>query len=191
MKRAGRGIDPGWVAGVLERHEEGLFQYGKRITGNSEGGRDAVQETYLQLCAVDPATLSIHERKWLFVVCHNQSLKIRRSERQRHMIAMSQAPKETQTWVQTRPSGEPRPPVALEARELIAQVDRALGKLPQNQREALRLRYENGLSYPRIAQAMRRTVRSVRYLVHTAINTLQERLGVQSDSGTCAEGGRS
>jgi len=189
MKRAGRGIDPGRVAGVLERHEEGLFQYGKRITGNSEGGRDAVQETYLQLCGVDPATLSTHEREWLFAVCHNQSVKIRRSERR--MIPMSQTLKRTQTWVQTRPSGEPRPPVALEAQELIGQVDRALGKLPQNQREALRLRYEDGLSYPRIAQAMRRTVGSVRYLLHTAINTLREHLGVQSDSGTCVEGGRS
>jgi len=187
MKRAGRGIDPGWVAGVLERHEEALLQYGKRITGNSEGGRDAVQETYLQLCAVDPATLSTHEREWLFAVCYNQSLKIRSSERR--MIPMSQTRKGTRTWVQTRPSGEPRPPVALEAQELIAQVDRALGALPQNQREALRLRYEDDLSYPRIAQAMCRTVRSVRYLLDTAINTLQERLGVQSDSGTALKEG--
>jgi RNA polymerase sigma-70 factor (ECF subfamily) len=57
-------------------------------------------------------------------------------------------------------------------RDSAAQLPALLDKLPGRQREALRLKFQDGLSYRDIARVMRVSESNVGFLLHTAIKTL-------------------
>ena len=48
--------------------------------------------------------------------------------------------------------------------------------LPQRQQEAVRLKFQGGLSYREIAEVMDTTANNVGVLLHTAIRTIREKL---------------
>jgi RNA polymerase sigma-70 factor (ECF subfamily) len=47
--------------------------------------------------------------------------------------------------------------------------------LPENQREVVRLKFQNGMSYKEIATVTELTVSNVGFLIHTALATLRMR----------------
>jgi RNA polymerase sigma factor (sigma-70 family) len=57
-----------------------------------------------------------------------------------------------------------------------------LAGLSDNQQEAVRLRFQNGLSYRDIAAVTGLSVTNVGFLIHTAIKTIRTRLGAEADS---------
>ena len=48
-----------------------------------------------------------------------------------------------------------------------------LSTLPENQREVVRLKFQNGMSYKEIASVTEQTVSNVGFLLHTAIQSLR------------------
>jgi len=55
-------------------------------------------------------------------------------------------------------------------------VLRAVALLPGDQQEALRLKFQGGLSYAEIGDVMETTVPRVGYLIHRGLKALRERL---------------
>jgi RNA polymerase sigma factor (sigma-70 family) len=55
--------------------------------------------------------------------------------------------------------------------------------LPQRQQEAVRLKFQGGLSYREIAEVMDTTANNVGVLLHTAIRTIRDKLAT-AGSGT-------
>ena len=64
--------------------------------------------------------------------------------------------------------------------ESSEQLDSQISKLPKQQQEALRLKYQGGLSYREIAEVMDTTTNNVGVLLHTAIGKLRLQLGAES-----------
>ncbi|QDV09700.1 RNA polymerase sigma factor [Planctomycetes bacterium Poly30] len=62
----------------------------------------------------------------------------------------------------------------------------AVDQLPENQREALRLKFESGLSYAEIAAVLGSTEGTVGWWLHAAVKTLRERLGKALEDGAVA-----
>jgi hypothetical protein len=60
--------------------------------------------------------------------------------------------------------------------DTAAEVLRMLTHLPENQREAILLKFGHNLSYKEIAQVTGHTVGNVGFLIHTGIKTLRTRL---------------
>lgn len=70
-----------WVRETLNRYERPLVRYALRYAGDLESARDAVQETFLKLCLADRSALNGKLAGWLFTVCRNRALDMRRKAR--------------------------------------------------------------------------------------------------------------
>ena len=70
----------GDVKALLHRLQGPLIRYALQITGDLERARDVVQDTFLQLCSENRASLNGHLEPWLFTVCRNRALDVRRKE---------------------------------------------------------------------------------------------------------------
>ena len=73
-------------------------------------------------------------------------------------------------------SPEPAPVEAAERRELGQRVLELLETLPLNQREVLRLKFQNGFSYQEISRISGHSISNVGYLIHAGIKTLRGNL---------------
>ena len=99
-----------WIRSVLERHEGPLTRYAARITGDVELAREVVQETFLRLCDQPHLELQDHTAEWLFTVCRNRALDVRKKEQRMKRLSEARAA----TWE----SPDPPPPRAAESREV-------------------------------------------------------------------------
>lgn len=73
-------------------------------------------------------------------------------------------------------SPAPGPPEQAERRELASRVVDLLDDLPVNQREVIRLKFQNGFSYQEISRISGHSVSNVGYLIHAGMKTLRGRL---------------
>lgn len=154
-----------WIEPILERFERPLIQYAASILCNGETARDVVQDTFLRLAqhgTLEPD----HLAPWLFTVCRNRALDIRRKDNR--LIAMNEHEQEEIT------SGEPTPAAWLERKESGAHLSQMLERLPEAQREVIRLRFQCDLSYREISEITQLNVGNVGFLIHTAIKRLRQ-----------------
>ena len=159
-----------WVRTAVEHYEGPLVRFAARITGDLDRARDVVQETFLRLCQEDRSRLDGHLAEWLFTVCRNRALDVRRKESR--MNAMSVAEMESCASRDSAPSAE------LERDEAMSQVLQALATIPENQQEVIRLKFQDDLSYHEISQVTGLSVSNVGFLIHTGLKTIRQRLGV-------------
>ena len=163
-----------WINTVVQQYERPLVRYAAQITGDLERGRDVAQDTFLRLCKQDreqlDGLLNGHLVEWLYTVCRNRALDVRRKEsRMKTMTA-------EQTSVQ--PSRDTEQSVAVQQHDTAARVQEFVDRLTENQREVVRLKFQHGLSYKEIAAVTELSVSNVGYLIHTAIKKLRVELGV-------------
>ena len=157
-----------WVRSLLERFEQPLVRYAVRITGNMEQARDVVQDTFLQLCAADRERVGEHAAAWLYTVCRNRALDVARKERRMTPLTDMQA--------QTCESPEPPPSAVAERADAQNEIQRALHTLPENQREVIRLKFQDAMSYREISQVTGLSESNVGYLLHTAIRSIRRKV---------------
>jgi RNA polymerase sigma-70 factor (ECF subfamily) len=145
-----------------------MVRYAQRITGDLERARDVVQETFLKLCRECPADIDGHAAEWLFTVCRNQAVDVKRKERRMSVLAETEraAPE----------SRDLSPPEAAELHDTAGQVLRLLDELPDNQQEVIRLKFQSGLSYREISGVTGLTVSNVGFLIHTGMKRLREQM---------------
>lgn len=149
---------------ALGRYERVLVSYAKEITGDLESARDAVQETFLRLSRQDVAALEPRLRPWLFLVCRNCALDYRRK-----VVRFRTEPLEDEDWASEEPSAPARAIASEDAGRLRALVS----GLPRQQRELIKLKFEAGLSYKEMAEALTTSVSTVGVQLHEAIKTLR------------------
>lgn len=160
-----------WVQALLERHEGPLLRYAERITTDPERARDVVQDTFLRLCEQPRAKVEGHEAQWLFRVCRNRALDVRRKEGRMHT--------DDGQALATKTSNSPQPVAVAEGKEVTSQLMGLVGRLPENQREVVLLKFQNGYSYKQIAEITTHSVSNVGYLLHTALKTLRTKMQTQ------------
>ena len=157
-----------WVRSVLDQYERPLLRYAAGIVGDVDHARDVVQDTFLKLWQKPPDRSGNHVAQWLYTVCRNRALDVRKKERRMKPL--------TDHTDQGRPAGDPSPPQALIDSETAGQVTAALAVLPENQQEVLRLKFQNGFSYKQIAGITGLSVSNVGYLIHVGIQALRSQL---------------
>jgi len=72
----------------------------------------------------------------------------------------------------------PDPADLAETGDSAAGVMRVVERLPENQKEAIVLKFGHGLSYKEIAEVMGQSVSNVGVLIHTGLKAVRERMGV-------------
>src|SRR3712207_7642349 len=69
------------VRSAVQRFEQPLMSYARHVLGGDlERARDVVQETFLRLIGQDPAKVAPHLTEWLYTVCRNLAIDVRRKE---------------------------------------------------------------------------------------------------------------
>jgi RNA polymerase sigma factor (sigma-70 family) len=164
--------DPDWIQSVLARFEKPLIHYAAHITRDLERAREVVQDTFLKLCRQKSSLGDDHLAPWLYTVCRNRALDVRRKEKR--MTGIDEA------RLQEIPS-RPEFPAALEQKEQLTEVLDVLGTLPANQQEVLRLKFLGDLSYREISRIANLSVGNVGFLIHTGLKTIRETIQTRPD----------
>jgi RNA polymerase sigma factor (sigma-70 family) len=154
-----------WVRAALKRHESSLLRYAASITGDTERARDIVQETFVKLCGEERENLDGRLTEWLFTVCRNRSLDVRRKEKRMTPL--------TEMDLEMRESAEPSPSMVAEQSESSSEILRLLELLPPKQREVIRLKFQSDLSYQEISRVTKLSVSNVGFLIHIGIKSLR------------------
>ena len=154
-----------FVRAAIERHQAPLIRYASRLLGDPDLARDVVQDTFIRLLAQSPEAVQDHLAEWLFTVCRNRAFDTKRKEsRTRHFADGEMERAETPT---------PKPGETLEAQETMDAILQMIEKLPANQREVVRLKFQNGFSYKEISRITSLSVSNVGFLLHTAVKYLR------------------
>jgi RNA polymerase sigma-70 factor (ECF subfamily) len=156
-----------WIRQAVRQYERQLVAYTAHLAGDSERARDIVQEAFVRLCAQERAKVEAHLGEWLFRVCRNLAIDVRRKERRMNLLSQEQS--------DILGSGESEPGEVVERDDSFAAVVRAMELLPKNQQEVIRLKFQHGLSYKEISTVTNLSVTNVGFLIHTGLKALRER----------------
>ena len=154
-----------WARAALARFEAPLMRYAASIVGPGLA-EDVVQDTFLRMCAEDRKKIEGHLAAWLFTVCRNRALELRRAERRLQSL-------DEDTTENVTDSG---PMHKLERKESLGRITAVMNGLPERQREALLLKVDGGLSYKEIAEVMNLSVTNVGFILHSALTKLRSSL---------------
>ncbi len=193
------------LTALLDRYERPLVRYAQSILGELEAARDVVQETFIRwvqrgprdggqmtndegrmtndgngASADDGAGHSSfvirhssfrHAEAWLFTVTRHRALDVLRKNRR--IIPMP--------LPDDRPCEAPDPAAALESRDSQRSLLRLLDELTPNQREVIRLKFQNDLSYREIAEVTQLSETNVGFLLHTGLKKLRALLAGRAE----------
>ncbi len=162
------GSSDDWIKAHVARWESDLLRYARHLVGDVEQARDVVQETFLKLCQQDRARLDGHLVEWLFTVCRNRALDIRRKEQRMTTMTLDAA--------MDAPGLVQLPDDAAEQHDSTQHVLSLLEKLPANQQEVLRLKFQHSLSYREISAITGLSESNVGFLIHVGIKTLRQKM---------------
>jgi len=162
-----RGGDLAAFESLVERYEGALLRFARATLRNAAAAEDAVQETLLRLAKSPPDPAGNGAiGAWLFRVCRNLAYDNMKSE-QRERQRREKVSRDEIDITAEHPA---------ETREMHALVGRELERLPAKQREVLRLKVQEGLSYAQIAEVTGLKSGYIGWLVHTGMNALTDRL---------------
>lgn len=160
-----------FVQNAVERFQAPLTRYAARLLADEDRARDVVQDTFVRLMAQPPAVIDGHLAEWLFTVCRHRSFDLLRKEGRMKRFAEGEAERVA--------GNEPRPGRALEHSETREALLRLIDRLPPNQQEVIRLKFQNGFSYKEISRITTLSVSNVGFLIHTAVQRLRREFAAQ------------
>ncbi len=171
----GRGTQDNEDATFLERtfmeQQAPLTRYAAKLLNDSDRARDVVQDSFVRLMGQSRAAVAGHTVEWLFTVCRHRALDILRKEGRMKRFEEGE--------LERVAAEDPRPGRAIEAAETQASILELIGRLPANQQEVVRLKFQNGFSYKEISRITELSVTNVGFIIHTAVARLRTELAAQ------------
>jgi len=162
IKRARRGQVEAYNL-LVSRWEKRIYNYILRLVGDREDALDATQDTFLKAYQ-SLGKLEDEERfaPWLFRIAHNEAYSLLRKRRPEGEMPAEIA------------EGPERP--RLYPVELRLAVKGALGRLSDEQREAVVLKIYQGFKFEEMAQVLGCPVSTVKSRLYTALELLKAEL---------------
>lgn len=158
------------LALLLERHEGPLLRFARPLAGSEDRAQDAVQEAFLKFVREGSRMTDVMALfPWLLQVVRNACLDMRRKEKRmdrKHEAARVEA------GAAVAESAD-APVLNEEAR---THVRDAVSKLPEKQREVLRLKLWEGMTYREIGERLGMTLTNVSYHLGEAVKAVAGQL---------------
>jgi len=155
----------GFVEAAIAQHQPALTRYAARLLDDHDRARDIVQDTFTRLLAQPVESVDGHVAEWLFAVCRHRALDVLRKEGRMKRFEEGELER-VHTDTQ-------RPGRAMEVAETHEQLLRLIDRLPANQQEVIRLKFQNGFSYKEISRITELSMGNVGFLIHTAVQRLR------------------
>ena len=167
-----------WILEAVDAHELPLLRYARRLLGDLDLARDAVQHAFVKLCEEPRERIDGRIAPWLYRVCRNKALDhLRQSGRERAILDETG---DTVSAAGRNLAGhEADPARSAEQRDLGGRLRELLVDLPAPQRETIDLWCE-GLTYREIAAVTGRQEGHVRVLAHRGLTALRTHPSVRS-----------
>lgn len=154
-----------FVAEALAKYEAPLIGYATGIVRDHERARDVVQDTFIRLYQQDIEKVRKGLKTWLYTVCRNRALDVLRKEGRAVVTEEAGFAK----WEAEGPS----PHAMTDMDERLRQVAECLDKLSDNQREVVRLKFQEGMSYKEISEVTGLTSGNVGFLIHSGLKRMR------------------
>jgi RNA polymerase sigma-70 factor (ECF subfamily) len=185
---------PGAFSVLVQRYQDALLRHARGLLGRGSSYEDVVQEVFLKL-AREQVVLSPDSHDgvqgsnggqlaaWLHTVTRNACMDIIRSEQRRKHREREVAPLEATGGGQQ----------AIDAADTRELVERAIQRLPVDQREVLILRLFAERSYREIAEVTGRKIGTVGWLISEGLKSLSGSLSpvLQADASRAPGSARS
>jgi RNA polymerase sigma factor (sigma-70 family) len=157
--------------GLYRRHAPSVYRYTYAVLGNHADAEDVTQQTFLRAYrACAQGTKPRKAENWLLRIAHNEVRRhFRSTQRKAHEVELAEEV--------VQPSAERSDPS-------LADVLRALRRLPPTQRSALVMREFEGRSYAEMAQIMGMSQSALEAHTFRARRALAEQL---EEAFTCGE----
>lgn len=165
---------------IMATYEQPLLRYVNGIVHNPETARDVVQESFIRFCTGSAGKTVTHPSAWLYKTARNLAIDSRRKHR--NTIPLEELPPTAEPA-----AAAPTPAGLAIARDDARRLRQLMPQLPAREQEILRLRYQAGFSYQKIAGIMGLSVSNVGFILNQALNRLKKM--VQDDSVAAMKGG--
>ena len=168
---AARTGDKSALAGLLRRHQDAVYRFGRLMCGSAEDAKDVVQDTMMKVLEkVGDFRGESSFRTWLYAIARSQcSRRYRRGKR------------EVSGALTGATIGQVADPAPSAADQLASEGDRnivrqAIEGLPEIYKEVLILRDMEGMTAPEVAQTLGLTVEAVKSRLHRARSRLRDQV---------------
>ena len=151
---------------LMKRYERPIFGFILRQVGDRGRAEDLFQETFLRIYSrVETCRQPESFKPWAFAIAANLC---RNEARRQH--------EEPRERVNGHAAQQPTPEGAAQSSEARQRIARALGRLPEAQREVFILYHYTRLSYDEIARTLEVPLGTVKSRMNAALSALRELL---------------
>ncbi len=143
-----------------------IYRFAWQLTCNRADADDLYQETLLKAFRAFPKLpADANHRAWFYRIASNTFISDRRKRNRERPLS---EPHEQSLRAETPDTAR-----AIDARDLLREVEVFVGNLPPKQRVALVLRKHHGLGYDHIAETLNSSEEAARANVHEALRKLR------------------
>ena len=177
MERLAAGHDAA-LNDLMERHATPVFHFLCRMVGNEDDANDLAQETFVRVFRARAAFRPGEKfSTWLFTIAANLARNhFRWRSRHPNVSLETEAGDSEQTLGSTLPANNPAPNEQALTAERTEAVRAAVGKLPEDLREAIVLCEWEELSVAEAAAILESTPKAVESRLYRARQMLREKL---------------
>lgn len=158
--------------GLIERHQDPLFRFLFRLTGNRQMAEDVFQEAFLQVHqSLDTFDSSRRFKPWLFTIAANKGRDALRKANRRQAVSLSAPVVEEggRSFVDLMEIDLPSPTSPMEEAEQSGLVQQAIDTLSPRLREILLMAYFQKMTYAQIAELFGIPIGTVKSRLHSAV----------------------
>jgi RNA polymerase sigma-70 factor (ECF subfamily) len=188
-----RSGDAGAFEALVRRHRGPVFNFILRYTAHRSRAEDLLQETWLKAVrgARDYAPTA-RFTTWVYTIARNLCVDSARKERYRQTESLEtpSSDEDGRALAELLPDGGAGPDRQAHNARLRPLLERALGALPEEQREVFILREYNGVAFKEIAQVTGVSENTVKSRMRYALEALRKKLEELGVDGAMVEEGR-
>src|SRR5690606_36994459 len=162
----------------LKRHERAIFRFVRRFVHNPAIADDLVQEVFLRVCKVaDRYSTKAKFTTWLYTIARNLCIDHLRRNKGKTEIPLDGHGRDEddgRSPIDVLPETHQHSASSEALRkEFLQKLDRALGELPEDQREVFVLREVSGLKFREIADIVGVSENTVKSRMRYALEQLR------------------
>jgi RNA polymerase sigma-70 factor (ECF subfamily) len=163
---------------LYRTHAEALWAFARRYVRSDDNARDIVHDVFTTLWAKRTTWNPVDIKAYLFRAVLNQALLLGRRSGVVARAAFELVDSRAATGITSPADAD------AERASDAAWIARAVGRLPERARVAIRLRWYDDMSYAQVAQVLGVSEDAARMYVRRALGILREMIGSDGGAGT-------
>lgn len=167
-------LDPAVVAALYAEHAVELRRFLFGVLRDEALAGDVLQATFVRLLEVGQTSREETRKAWLFRVAYNEALAIRRREATGQRVIQQRVIEQQAIWHQIVESHGGHDPLV--SQETTEQIKAALGELPAEQAQVVRMRIYEDKKFAEIAAELKIPLGTALARMRAALKKLRDRL---------------